>query len=93
MAVKPKKQADQVEQAETIPFEVGMEQLEALVAGMEAGDLSLEQTLDAYERGMALHARLALQLAEGERRVQMLQMQGDKPDADAPWVDLPEGEA
>lgn len=64
---------------EPLTFEAGLEQLEALVGGMEAGALSLEQALAAYEQGMALHAQLSAQLKAGERRIEMLQEKGGQP--------------
>jgi exodeoxyribonuclease VII small subunit len=47
-------------------FEESLEELEALVEQMETGDLSLEDSLSAFEQGIALtkHCQQALQAAE-----------------------------
>ncbi|MCL2811022.1 MAG: exodeoxyribonuclease VII small subunit [Clostridia bacterium] len=55
-----------------LSYEEGIAQLEALVLRMEEGELSLEETLAAYEGGVALHARLEAQLKDGEKRIEML---------------------
>ena len=66
-----------------IVFEEGLAQLEQLVARMEDGALTLDESLSAYEQGMALHARLDAVLRQGERRIQILQMNEGEPDAQA----------
>jgi len=58
-----------------LSYEEGIAQLEAQVERMEEGELSLEETLAAYERGVALHARLDALLKRGEKRVEMLALQ------------------
>lgn len=47
-------------------FEQSMQALEDLVARMETGELSLEESLAAYERGVGLyrHCQAALEQAE-----------------------------
>ena len=54
---------DDVEQ---LDFEAAMEELEDLVDQMETGDLTLEASLRAYERGVKLtrHCQVALRNAE-----------------------------
>lgn len=49
-----------------LDFETAMVELEALVAQMEAGELSLEDSLAAFERGVRLtrHCQSALRGAE-----------------------------
>lgn len=49
-----------------LDFETALEELEALVEQMEAGNLSLEDSLKAFERGVALtrHCQGALKNAE-----------------------------
>ena|GEM_PF-656212 len=58
-----------------LSYEEGIAQLEALVERMEEGELSLEETLAAYEGGVALHARLEALLKHGEKRIEMLSLQ------------------
>ena len=53
-------------------FEEALNELEALVGRMESGELSLEESLASFERGIALtrHCQQALQNAE--QKVQIL---------------------
>lgn len=54
-------------------FETALAQLETLVARMEDGDLPLEQSLAAYQQGVAL-ARLCQSLLDkAEEQVKVLQ--------------------
>ena len=50
-------------------FEKGLSSLEALVAKMESGEMSLEQSLSAFEQGVALSKDCHLALAQAEKRV------------------------
>ncbi|MAK56786.1 MAG: exodeoxyribonuclease VII small subunit [Pusillimonas sp.] len=64
-------------------FETALTQLETLVAQMEDGDLPLEQSLAAYERGVALAKRCQSLLDDAEQQVKVLQGNLLKPlDAD-----------
>lgn len=53
-------------------FERSLDALEALVQKMESGGLSLEDSLDAYERGIALYRRCRAALDAAELRVKLL---------------------
>lgn len=53
-------------------FEAGLEELEKVVKELEAGDLSLERSLELFERGMGLSESCRKQLEEAETRVEML---------------------
>lgn len=53
-------------------FEPALAELEKLVATMESGDLSLEQSLVAFEQGVKLTRQCQQTLAKAEQRVQML---------------------
>lgn len=57
---------------EPLSFEAGLQQLEAIVKEMEAGDLPLERALDLFERGMKLSESCRKQLQEAESRVEIL---------------------
>ena len=59
--------------AETEPFETLYQRLEATVARLEAGDVSLDEALNLYEEGMALAERCRLLLDTAELRVTRLQ--------------------
>jgi len=60
-----------------ITFEEGMQELEALVHGLEAGELSLEDSFKAYEKAVALKQSLAALLDEGDRRIRVLTEAGE----------------
>ncbi|NCF45447.1 MAG: exodeoxyribonuclease VII small subunit [Proteobacteria bacterium] len=58
--------------AESVNFEDAMAELEKLVAQMEAGDLSLDASLQAFERGVMLTRQCQQALNQAELRVQAL---------------------
>ena len=53
-------------------FEAALEELEALVERMETGELTLEESLSAFERGVALTRQCQTALREAELRVKAL---------------------
>ncbi len=53
-------------------FETALAELEALVEQMEEGDLSLEESLKLFERGVTLTAECQKALAEAQRKVEIL---------------------
>ncbi|MCS6877873.1 MAG: exodeoxyribonuclease VII small subunit [Geminicoccaceae bacterium] len=57
---------------ETMSFEEAMAELEALVQKLERGQLDLEASIKAYERGTALRRHCAAKLREAELRVEKL---------------------
>jgi exodeoxyribonuclease VII small subunit len=57
---------------EPLPFEQALGELEALVERMEAGNLSLEDSLAAFEQGIALTRTCQEALAAAEQRVEIL---------------------
>lgn len=57
---------------EKIDFESALKELEALVERMEQGDLSLEQSLKDFERGVALTRACQQALQEAEQKVMIL---------------------
>jgi len=63
-------------------FEQSLEELEQLVAKMEAGDLSLEQSLTAYERGVGLYRECQQALEQAELRVRLLTDPAQPDDAE-----------
>lgn len=65
-----------------ISFEQGMEQLEALVGQLEKGEMPLEQSFSAYEKGMALLSEMRAQLQAGQARVMELTDRGEMPFAE-----------
>ena len=67
----PKKQGD-------FNFEKALQELEELVEKMETGNLSLEESLKYFERGVALTRNCQQALAEAEQKVQILLKQNGK---------------
>lgn len=53
-------------------FEEALTEFEGLVERMEQGDLSLEDSVGAYQRGMELHKYCEKVLADAERRIEVL---------------------
>ena len=64
-------------------FETCLDQLEKVVKELEAGDLSLERSLELFERGMSLSDTCRKQLEEAETRVEMLMRSAGKVTAEA----------
>jgi exodeoxyribonuclease VII small subunit len=53
-------------------FEKALQELEQLVEKMEEGDMSLEESLKQFERGVALTRSCQKALADAEQKVQLL---------------------
>lgn len=53
-------------------FEQALEELESLVTSMEEGDLSLEESLKAFEKGIKLTRECQTALKQAEQKVQVL---------------------
>jgi exodeoxyribonuclease VII small subunit len=53
-------------------FETSLDELEQLVQKMEKGDLSLDDSLAAYERGVGLYRQCQTALEQAELRVRLL---------------------
>jgi exodeoxyribonuclease VII small subunit len=54
-------------------FESALKELEVLVYEMESGDLSLEDSLAAYKRGMELSAFCQIKLEDAEQQIKVLE--------------------
>ncbi|MCG8435876.1 MAG: exodeoxyribonuclease VII small subunit [Gammaproteobacteria bacterium] len=59
-------------------FESALEELEGLVTRMEDGELSLEETLKQFERGIELTRQCQKALQDAELKVQKLLQQNGK---------------
>lgn len=66
--------------SKTPSFEQALAELESLVETMEQGDLSLEQSLKSFERGVLLTRACQQALAEAEQKIQILSE--NTPDAE-----------
>jgi exodeoxyribonuclease VII small subunit len=77
LAAAPAEGVDTAELPET--YEAAQAELEELVARMEGGSLSLEESLAAYRRGAALVAFCQQQLEKVEQQVRVLDGETLKP--------------
>lgn len=66
-------------------FEQSLQELEQLVEQMEHGEMSLEQSLAAYERGIGLYRQCQGALEAAELRVRLLS-DPDRPEAATPFL-------
>ncbi|WP_026376960.1 exodeoxyribonuclease VII small subunit [Aestuariibacter salexigens] len=57
---------------DALSFEQSMQELESIVARMEAGELPLEEALQSFERGVKLARHGQAKLKQAEQKVQML---------------------
>ena len=57
-------------------FESAIGELETIVKTLEAGDLSLEQSLQLFERGVQLSRFCHTRLEDAERRIEILSQSG-----------------
>lgn len=82
---KPADPADGI--ADDVNFESALEELETLVSQMEDGELSLDESLKAFERGIALTRHCQSALKEAELKVQTLTQDGELVDYDTGEID------
>ena len=72
-------------------FEQSLDELESLVEKMEQGEMSLEDSLAAYERGVGLYRTCQSALEQAELRVRLLS-DPDQPGSAEPFAPLPDGQ-
>ena len=80
MTVKPK------------DFETSLKKLEEVVKELEEGELTLEQSLERYEQGIAFARFCSAKLEEAEKRIEMLKTDGSgepQKDADGNVIQTP----
>ena len=66
-----------------VDFEAALEELEGLVERMEEGELSLEESLKTYERGIALSRACQKSLDAAEQRIQILSEKEDAAEVES----------
>ena len=71
-----------------VDFEHSLDELEQLVAKMEGGDMSLEESLASFERGIGLFRHCQQSLEQAELRVRLL-LDPDAPDSAQPFEPEP----
>ena len=69
-------------------FEKSLDELEQLVSRMEQGELSLDDSLKSFERGIALYRNCQSALEQAELRVKLLS-DPQSPDDAEDFEDLP----
>jgi exodeoxyribonuclease VII small subunit len=69
------KKSDPAGSADDAPasFESALKELESLVAGLEGGSLTLEQSLAAHKRGLELARYCQSTLAQAQQQVRVLE--------------------
>ncbi|MEW9573771.1 exodeoxyribonuclease VII small subunit [Rhodanobacter sp. Si-c] len=65
-------------------FEHSLDELEQLVAKMEGGELSLDESLASFERGIGLYRHCQQALEQAELRVRLL-LDPEAPDNAEPF--------
>ena len=70
--------------ASVADFESSLDELEQLVGRMEQGELSLDESLQSFERGIALYRNCQSALEQAELRVKLL-LDPNNPDAAEPF--------
>ena len=68
---------------ETPNFESSLQELETLVEKMEQGDLSLEDSLSHFERGVQLSRTCQQALKEAEQKVEILMQKNGQDETTA----------
>lgn len=71
--------ASNKEEEKAPDFEASLEQLETLVNAMEDGELSLEESLEAFEKGIRLTRECQQALQKAEQKVQYLLGEEETP--------------
>jgi len=64
-------------------FESALAELESIVKTLEEGNLTLEKSLECFERGVQLSRFCHGRLEEAERRIEILNERGELRDAPA----------
>lgn len=85
---KSKKPADK----EPLNFEQALGELETLVTAMESGDMTLEESLQAFETGVRLARECQQTLQQAEQKVQLL-LAEDGTTGAFPGIESPDADA
>jgi exodeoxyribonuclease VII small subunit len=68
-------------------FETSLQELEALIARLERGDLPLSESLALFEQGVALTRSCHARLSEAQQKVSILLQQNAAPQEFNPGAD------
>ena len=58
--------------SEKLSYEEGLDQLEQIVESLEKGDITLDESFKAYQKGVKLYRRLKAILDEGDAKIEEL---------------------
>jgi exodeoxyribonuclease VII small subunit len=62
---------------ESLSFEAALKELEAIVTSLERGQVTLDQAIESYERGVALKRQCEAKLREAQERVERISLSPD----------------
>lgn len=62
---------------ETLSFEEAMSELDGIVRALESGAAPLEQSIESYERGIALKNHCAQKLADAQAKIEKINIRQD----------------
>ncbi len=69
-----------------LSFEDALKQLEAIVARLETGEASLDESIDLYAKGDALRAQCEARLKDAQARIEKIVLGPDgRPSGTAPF--------
>lgn len=77
-----KKAADRKEDLSDLSYEEAIERVEEIADKIESGEIGLEESVEQYEKGMALLNRCREILDRAELKITELTAQGDGPPED-----------
>ena len=64
-------------------FEKALAELEEIVRKLESGESPLEESIQAYERGVALKRHCESKLKDAQMKIEKITTQGDTPQTEA----------
>ncbi len=70
---------------QNMSFEAALGELETLVQNLESGQTSLEDSINAYERGVALKKHCEKKLKEAELKIEQIAQNDDGSVSTAPF--------
>jgi exodeoxyribonuclease VII small subunit len=77
---------------EALSFEEALDQLETIVARLEAGSLSLGEALERFEEGIRLSRHCTQRLEDAEAKIEVLMREGGQLQSRPFHLDLDEDE-
>ncbi|MCB9989434.1 MAG: exodeoxyribonuclease VII small subunit [Rhodospirillales bacterium] len=77
--------ADQHPPVETLSFEDALGELETIVTALERGQTKLEDSISAYERGVALKKHCESKLREAQEKIEKISVGADGSVTTAPF--------